>query len=379
MQLVICEKPSVGATLAKALGANERKAGYFEGANLIVSWCIGHLVELANADVYDERYKKWNIADLPIIPQEWQFIVSADKNEQFEVLRGLMNDNRVSEVVNACDAGREGELIFRLVYNKIGCTKPVKRLWLSSMEEKAITAAFADLKDGKDYENLYRSALCRSKADWIVGINSTRLFSKMYNKKLNVGRVLTPTLAILLDREQAIADFKKEKYFTVHLKADGLDAVSEKITDADEAKRIAEECSGKPVAVKSVKTERKTVNPPKLYDLTTLQREANRLYGFTAQQTLDYTQSLYEMKLCTYPRTDSQYLTEDMEITALGTAAAVIDKLGFLNGTSVTGDVRRVLNNSKVSDHTALIPTGEITGKPLDEIPDGEKKILLLI
>ncbi|MBR5090062.1 MAG: hypothetical protein IK093_11610 [Ruminiclostridium sp.] len=379
MQLVICEKPSVGATLAKALGANERKTGYFEGDSLIVSWCIGHLVELANADVYNERYKKWNIEDLPIIPQEWQFVISADKNEQFVVLRSLMNDSRVTEVANACDAGREGELIFRLVYNKIGCTKPIKRLWLSSMEEKAIKKAFTELKDGKEYESLYRSALCRAKADWIVGINSTRLFSKMYNKKLSVGRVQTPTLAILLDREKAIADFKKEKYFTVHLKADGLDAVSEKITDADEAKRIAEECSGKLAAVKSVKTERKTVNPPKLYDLTTLQREANRLYGFTAQQTLDYTQSLYEMKLCTYPRTDSQYLTEDMEITALGTAAAVIDKLGFLNGTSVTGDVRRVLNNSKVSDHTALIPTGEITGKPLDEIPDGEKKILLLI
>ena len=233
MQLVICEKPSVGATLAKALGANERKTGYFEGDNLIVSWCIGHLVELANADVYNERYKKWNIEDLPIIPQEWQFIVSADKNEQFEVLRSLMSDSRITEVVNACDAGREGELIFRLVYNKIGCIKPVKRLWLSSMEEKAIKKAFIELKDGKDYESLYRSALCRAKADWIVGINSTRLFSKMYNKKLSVGRVQTPTLAILLDREKAIADFKKEKYFTVHLKSDGLDAVSEKFTDED--------------------------------------------------------------------------------------------------------------------------------------------------
>ena len=379
MQLVVCEKPSVGATLAKALGAAERKNGYIEGDNIIISWCIGHLVELADADVYDEHYKKWSIEDLPIIPQKWQYIVSAGKNEQFEVLRGLMNDERITDVVNACDAGREGELIFRLVYNKVGCAKPMKRLWLSSMEEKAITAAFADLKDGRDYENLYRSALCRAKADWIVGINATRLFSKMYNKKLNVGRVQTPTLAILLDREKSIADFKKEKYYTVRLKADGLDAVSEKITDESEAKRIAVECSGKSATVKSVKTERKTVNPPKLYDLTTLQREANRLYGFTAHQTLDYVQSLYEMKLCTYPRTDSQYLTEDMESTAIGTASAVTKKLGFLSDIAIMGDVRRVLNNSKVSDHTALIPTADFYYCSPDNIPDGEKKILFLI
>ena len=258
MKLVIAEKPSVANTIAKALGASDHKNGYIEGDDIIVSWCIGHLVELASADVYEERYKKWDIADLPIIPQEWQYIVSADKNE---VLRGLMNDSRITEVVNACDAGREGELIFRLVYNKIGCTKPIKRLWLSSMEEKAIIAGFSDLKDGKDYENLYRSALCRSKADWIVGINSTRLFSKMYNKKLNVGRVQTPTLAILLDREQAIADFKKEKYYTVKLKADGLDAVSEKITDESEAKRIAGDCGGKPAVVKSVKREKDGQSP----------------------------------------------------------------------------------------------------------------------
>ncbi len=379
MQLVVCEKPSVAATLAKALGVTERKDGYIEGDNVIVSWCIGHLVELANADAYDERYKKWNIDDLPIIPQEWQFIVSAGKNEQFKVLWGLMNDARITEVVNACDAGREGELIFRLVYNKVGCTKPIKRLWLSSMEEKAITAAFSDLKDGREYENLYRSALCRAKADWIVGINATRLFSKLYNKKLNVGRVQTPTLAILLDREKSIADFKKEKYFTVKLKADGLDAVSEKITDEGEAKRIAGECAGKTATVKSVKTERKTVNPPKLYDLTTLQREANRLYGYTAQQTLDYVQSLYEMKLCTYPRTDSQYLTEDMESTAIGTASAVTKKLDFLSDIAIMGDVRRVLNNSKVSDHTALIPTADFYYCSPDNIPDGEKKILFLI
>ena len=373
MQLVVCEKPSVAATLAKALGATDHKNGYIECDNIIVSWCIGHLVELASADCYDERYKKWSVEDLPIIPQKWQYIVSAGKNEQFEVLRGLMNDSRVTEVVNACDAGREGELIFRLVYNKIGCTKPVKRLWLSSMEEKAIIAAFADLRDGRDYDNLYRSALCRSKADWIVGINSTRLFSKMYNKKLNVGRVQTPTLAILLDRENAIAGFQKEKYYTVKLKADGLDAVSEKVTDEGEAKRIAGECSGKSAVVKSVKTERKTVNPPKLYDLTTLQRDANRLYGYTAQQTLDYTQSLYEMKLCTYPRTDSSFLTDDMGDTAGKTAGTVMRSLPLFAG------IEFVPDSSKVSDHTAIIPTLSLAGTNLDEVPNGEKNILFLI
>ena len=379
MQLVVCEKPSVAATLAKALGATDHKNGYIECDNIIVSWCIGHLVELASADCYDERYKKWSVEDLPIIPQKWQYIVSAGKNEQFEVLRGLMNDSRVTEVVNACDAGREGELIFRLVYNKIGCTKPVKRLWLSSMEEKAIIAAFADLRDGRDYDNLYRSALCRSKADWIVGINSTRLFSKMYNKKLNVGRVQTPTLAILLDRENAIAGFQKEKYYTVKLKADGLDAVSEKVTDEGEAKRIAGECSGKSAVVKSVKTERKTVNPPKLYDLTTLQRDANRLYGYTAQQTLDYTQSLYEMKLCTYPRTDSSFLTDDMGDTAGKTAGTVMRSLPLFAGIEFVPDTSKVLNSSKVSDHTAIIPTLSLAGTNLDEVPNGEKNILFLI
>ena len=379
MQLVVCEKPSVAATLAKALGVTERKNGYIEGDNIIVSWCIGHLVELANADAYDERYKKWNTDDLPIIPQEWQFIVSAGKNEQFKVLRSLMNDSRVTEVVNACDAGREGELIFRLVYNKVGCTKPIKRLWLSSMEEKAIKAAFSDLKDGRDYDNLYRSALCRAKADWIVGINATRLFSKMYNKKLNVGRVQTPTLAILLDREKSIADFKKEKYFTVKLKADGLDAVSENITDEGEAKRIAEACSGKSAVVKSVKNERKTVNPPKLYDLTTLQREANRLYGYTAQQTLDYVQSLYEMKLCTYPRTDSRFLTDDMGDTAGKTAETVMRTLPLFEGIGFVPDMSKVLNSSKVSDHTAIIPTLSLANTNLDEVPNGEKNILFLI
>ena len=324
MQLVIAEKPSVGVALAKALGVTDKKDGYIEGNGYIVSWCVGHLVSLANADMYDEKFKKWDTADLPIIPDEWQFIIAEDKNKQFGIIRQLMEDNRVTEVVNACDAGREGELIFRLVYNKALCNKLIKRLWISSMEEKAIRDGFDNLRDGKEYENLYQSALCRAKADWIVGINATRLFSKLYNRTLNVGRVQTPTLAMLYERENSISSFQKEKYFNVHLKSVGLDAVHEKVKEQGEAENIRRDCDGKEAIVKSVKTERKTVNPPHLYDLITFQREANRLYGFTAQQTLDYTQSLYEMKLVTYPRTDSRYITEDMSDTARNIALLAV-------------------------------------------------------
>jgi len=379
MQLVIAEKPSVGMALAKALGVSGKNDGFIEGENVIVSWCVGHLVGLANADMYDEKFKKWNIADLPIVPESWQFIVAEDKNKQFGVLRQLMEDSRVTEVVNACDAGREGELIFRLVYDKIGCTKPIKRLWISSMEETAIREGFTNLKDGKDYENLYQSALCRAKADWIVGINATRLFSKLYNRKLNVGRVQTPTLAMLYERENGIGNFKKEKYFNVHLKSVGIDAVLEKVKEQEEAENIRKECDGKEAIVKSVKTERKTVNPPHLYDLTTLQREANRLYGFTAQQTLDYTQSLYEMKLVTYPRTDSQYITDDMNDTARNIAESVGKKFAHFEGLVLAPDTKRVINNKKVSDHHGIIPTAELANTNISSVPDGEKKILYLI
>ena len=379
MKLVIAEKPSVGMALAKALGVAVKKNGYVEGGDYIISWCVGHLVGLANADSYDEKYRKWKISDLPIIPENWIFDIAPDKNEQFGVLRKLMNDSRVTEVVNACDAGREGELIFRLVYNKSGCRKPIKRLWISSMEEKAIIDGFAALKDGADYENLYNSALCRAKADWIVGINATRLFSVLYNRTLNVGRVQTPTLAMICERENGITNFRKEKYFNVHLKADGLDAVIEKITDHDEADRIRRECDGKPTNVNSVRSEQKTVNPPKLYDLTTLQREANRLYGFTAQQTLDYTQSLYEMKLCTYPRTDSCYLTEDMKDTAESIADMVLHRFPHFKNITLKTDTSRILNSKKVTDHTAIIPTAEIENTDLSSVPEGEYKILCLI
>ena len=379
MLLVVAEKPSVGMALAKALGVTDKKDGYIEGNGYIVSWCVGHLVSLANADMYDEKFKKWDIADLPIIPDEWQFIIAEDKNKQFGILRQLMGDNRVTEVVNACDAGREGELIFRLVYNKALCNKPIKRLWISSMEEKAIRDGFSNLRDGKDYENLYQSALCRAKADWIVGINATRLFSKLYNRTLNVGRVQTPTLAMLYERENSISNFQKEKYFNVHLKSVGLDAVHEKVKEQGEAENIRRDCDGKEAIVKSVKTERKTVNPPHLYDLTTLQREANRLYGFTAQQTLDYTQSLYEMKLVTYPRTDSQYITDDMDGTARSIAESVAGKLPHFSGIVIAPETKRVINNKKVSDHHAIIPTAEVSSTDLSSVPDGERKILYLI
>lgn len=279
MQLVISEKPSVAMALAKALGVTEKKKGWIEGNGYIISWCVGHLVGLANADAYNERYKKWNLDDLPIIPETWKFVVSKDKNEQFSILKELMNDSRVTETVNACDAGREGELIFRLVYDKAGCRKPFKRLWISSMEEKSIREGFASLKEGGEYENLYQSALCRAQADWIVGINATRLFSRLYNRTLNVGRVQTPTLAIIFDRENSIRNFRKEKYFNVHLKSGDVDAVLEKVKTAEETEKIRSICSGQTAEVTEIKTERKTVNPPKLYDLTTLQREANRLYS----------------------------------------------------------------------------------------------------
>lgn len=379
MKLVIAEKPSVGMALAKALGVTDKKNGYVEGDDYIVSWCVGHLVGLANADRYDEKYRKWNIDDLPIIPENWIFDIAPDKNEQFGVLRKIMNDSRITEVVNACDAGREGELIFSLVYNKSGCRKPIKRLWISSMEEKAILDGFADLKDGRNYEDLYNSALCRAKADWIVGINATRLFSRLYNRTLNVGRVQTPTLAMICERENGITNFRKEKYFNVHLKADGLDAVKERVTDHDEAETIRRGCNGKQAHVDTVKTEQKTVNPPKLYDLTTLQREANRLYGFTAQQTLDYTQSLYEMKLCTYPRTDSCYLTEDMEGTAETIAYMVLLKFPHFTNIEMKLNAGKVLNSKKVTDHTAIIPTIEVESADLSSVPEGEYKILCLI
>ena len=377
--LVIAEKPSVAQSIAKVLGATSRRGGYLEGNNYIVSWCVGHLVELADASSYDERYAKWRYEDLPIVPEEWLYEVPKDKAQQFKVLRDLMKDKRVTELVCATDAGREGELIFRLVYNMAGCTKPFKRLWISSLEDSAIREGFAHLRDSSEFDRLYEAALCRSKADWIVGINDTRLFTTLYHKKLVVGRVQTPTLAMLAERDGKISTFKKEKYFNVHVNGGNLTADMEKVKTEDEAKTIAAACDKKQAVVSSVKRETKTVNPPKLYDLTTLQREANRYYGFTAQQTLDLVQSLYEKKLLTYPRTDSQFITDDMESTVRQVIGIVCRKVSVFDGLSYDPDIRRITNNAKVTDHHAIIPTVQLEKQDISALPESEQKILRLV
>ena len=379
MILVIAEKPSVGAAIGKVLGASSRKDGYLEGNNYIVSWCVGHLVGLADASSYDERFAKWRYSDLPIVPEEWLFEVPKDKQKQFKVLCDLMRDKRVTELVCATDAGREGELIFRLVYKKAGCTKPFKRLWISSLEDSAIREGFAHLRDSGEYDRLYEAALARSKADWIVGINGTRLFSTLYHKKLVVGRVQTPTLAMLVEREGKISTFHKEKYFNVHISKDNLTADLEKVKTEEEAKAIAAACDKKQAVVSFLKKETKTVNPPRLYDLTTLQREANRYYGFTAQQTLDLVQSLYEKKLLTYPRTDSQFITEDMESTARQAIGIVSRKLPLFEGITHEPDIGRITNNAKVTDHHAIIPTVQLEKQDLGELPESEQKIIRLV
>ena len=379
MILVIAEKPSVAQSIAKVLGATSRKDGYMEGGNYIVSWCFGHLVELADASSYDERYAKWRYDDLPIVPESWMFEVTKDKAQQFKVLSALMKDKRVTELVCATDAGREGELIFRLVYDKAGCTKPFKRLWISSLEDSAIREGFNHLRDSKEYDRLYEAALSRSKADWIVGINGTRLFTTLYHKKLVVGRVQTPTLAMLVERDGKISTFQKEKYFNVHVGKGDLTADLEKVKTEEEAKRIAAACEKKQAVVSSLKRETKTVNPPKLYDLTTLQREANRYYGFTAQQTLDLVQTLYEKKLLTYPRTDSQFITDDMEDTARQVISIVCRQLPLFSGVSVTPDIARVTDNSKVTDHHAILPTVQLEKQDVSVLPQSEQKILNLV
>ena len=379
MILVVAEKPSVAQSIAKVLGATSRKDGYLEGNNYIVSWCVGHLVGLADASSYDERYAKWRYDDLPIVPGEWLFEVPKDKAQQFKVLRDLMKDKRVTELVCATDAGREGELIFRLVYNKAGCTKPFKRLWISSLEDAAIREGFTHLRDSRDYDKLYEAALSRSKADWIVGINGTRLFTTLYKKRLVVGRVQTPTLAMLVEREGKITTFHKEKYFNVHVQKDGLTADMEKIKTEDEAKTIAAACDEKQAVVSSLKRETKTVNPPKLYDLTTLQREANRYYSFTAQQTLELVQSLYEKKLLTYPRTDSQFITDDMGGTARQVIGIICRKVSIFDGMSHTPDIKRITNNAKVTDHHAIIPTVQLEKQDISELPEAEQKIIRLV
>lgn len=379
MQLVITEKPSVAQSVAHVIGASERKDGYMEGNGYIVSWCIGHLVELAKPEAYSDIWKKWEYTSLPMIPREWQTEVKGSTAAQYKVLKGLMHDTRVDSVVCATDAGREGELIFRLVYHQAECNKPMKRLWISSMEESAIREGFANLKPGSDYDCLYESALCRQRADWLVGLNGTRLFTVLYGGKvLKVGRVQTPTLAMLVEREEKIRDFKKEQYYMAHILMDGMDAATERIDDKAQAESIAAACENGTAAVVSVTKEKKAIQPPKLYDLTTLQRDANRLFGFTAKQTLEYTQSLYEKKLVTYPRTDSQYLSDDMEDTARGVIGAVYKAILFEEMSGADPDIKRVMDSKKVTDHHAVIPTLEIAKADLTSVPEGEMKILSL-
>ena len=378
-QLVIAEKPSVARSIAAVIGATDRQEGYLQGNGYLVSWCIGHLVSFADAGMYDERFRKWRYEDLPIIPESWRLTVPPDKRERFDTLRTLLRSEEVSEVINACDAGREGELIFRTVYHLAGCTKPMKRLWISSMEDSAIREGFAHLKPGRDYDPLHQSALCRAKADWLIGINATRLFSVLYHKTLTVGRVQTPTLKMLADRDAKITGFQKEKYHIVHIAGGGMEAASDRFPDPAGAESVKTACGGARAVCASIQREKKTEQPPKLYDLTTLQREANRLFGFTAKQTLDYAQTLYEKRLLTYPRTDSRFLSDDMEQTAAGIVAGIVPILPFMEGAAFSPEIRRVLNSAKVSDHHAIIPTAEFVKQGFSGLADSEKKLLSLV
>ena len=381
MYLVIAEKPSVSRAIAEVIGAQEREDGYLRGTDCMVSWCFGHLVEYVSPDVYDEKFSQWRYEDLPIIPKDWKVTVSEDKKDQFYILKRLLNSPEIEYIVNACDAGREGELIFKHVYDLSGSKKPVKRLWISSLEDSAILDGMQHLRSAEEYRHLAEAAVCRSQADWLVGMNATRAYTTKYFKKLTVGRVQTPTLAMLVERAGQISNFQKEKYFNVELDCDGIPAVKPKIFDPDEAEQLRSRCQGSEAIVTAVKETEKKVKAPKLYDLTTLQREANRIYGMTAKQTLDTAQSLYEKKLITYPRTDSQYLTEDMEQTARNVVRQIYEKY------QLTGpfdqpeqpDVKKVMNNSKVTDHHAIIPTMELASSHLDELKSWEEKILFLI
>ena len=376
MKLVITEKPSVAKSISAVLGADKRRDGYFEGENFLISWCFGHLAELASAEVYDEAYAKWSREQLPVIPESWQYSVGRDKKKQLDLLTELMRRSDVTEIINACDAGREGELIFRTVYLLAGCVKPVKRLWISSMEDAAIREGFENLRDGSEYDHLYDAALCRSKADWLVGINATRLFSVLYHRTLNVGRVVSPTLALLVQREAEIKAFQPEPFYSVKLDTGDFTAVSEKMKSKPDAESLKSACAGASAVIRSVEQKEKSEKAPALYDLTTLQRDANRILGFTAQQTLDYLQSLYEKKLCTYPRTDSRFLTDDMESGVPAVAACAAGILGVS-----VGDVfsKQVCDSRKVSDHHAVIPTMAAGEAELSALTAGEREVLKLV
>lgn len=377
MKLVIAEKPSVGKSIAAVLGATAQRSGYMEGNGYIVTWCFGHLVGLANPEVYDAKYGKWRREDLPILPDHWQRTVSRERIDQFDLIKELMNRDDVSGVVNACDAGREGELIFRDVYEEAKCSKPMERLWISSMEDSAIQEGFANLKPGSAYDNLYAAAQCRDQADWLVGINATRLYSVMYHRTLNVGRVMSPTLAMITDRDKAIAEFRPETFYTVLIAAGSIEAESERIAAKDDATNLAARCRHEKAVVQRVEQQDKSEKAPALYDLTTLQRDANRLLGFTAQQTLDYTQALYEKKLCTYPRTDSRYLTDDMARTAAEILPVAAKIAGLTCPTSP--DISKICNSREVSDHHAIIPTRAADTADMQSLPTGELAVLMLI
>ncbi len=378
-KLVIAEKPSVAQSIAKVLGVTEKKDGYLENGDYIISWCIGHLVGLDEPESYGEEYKKWD--KLPIIPESYNYKVKESTKKQYEILKNLINGSNVESLVCATDAGREGELIFRHVYNTLHCRKPFYRLWISSMEDTAIKQGFAELKNGSDYDNLYKSALCRERADWLVGINATRFITTLYgsNKVLSIGRVQTPTLAMIVQRDNEITSFKKEKYYTVVISCPdvGFSAASDKINDLSKAEKIKESC--KTATITSVKKEETKINPPKLYDLTSLQRHANKLFGFTAQQTLESVQRLYDSKLATYPRTDSQYLTEDMEESAKKIIGIIKSKLEFAENIAYEPDIKPVMNNKKVSDHHAIIPTVSIEKADLSKLTDTDKKVFYMI
>ena len=378
-KLVIAEKPSVAQSLAAVIGATVRKDGYLEGNGWRVSWCLGHLAGLADAHAYNPDYTKWRYDDLPILPVDWKVTVDKSKRKQFDVLKQLMNAPDVTEVVNACDAGREGELIFRSVYELAGCQKPIKRLWISSMEDSAIREGFANLRPGMDYDRLGAAALCRAKADWLVGINATRLFSVLYHRTLNIGRVMTPTLALIVQREAEIDSFKPVPFYTVTLELPGFSVTGERMADKAAAQQLKTACQGVAATVKKMERKDKSEKPPALYDLTALQRDANRLLGYTAQQTLDYLQNLYEKKLCTYPRTDSRYLTSDMAASLPELVRLTAEALPFAAGMEISCDASAVINDKKVTDHHAVIPTRNLQGADLTGLPVGEKAVLELV
>lgn len=379
MYLVIGEKPSVAQALAKVLGAGKREDGYLSREDCIISWCLGHLAEYVAPEVYDSKYQKWEFSDLPIYPEEWQLAVAKDKKTQFDVLKKLLNRNDLDYVVNACDAGREGELIFKRVYDLAGSMVPVKRLWISSMEDAAIRDGFAHLKEGSECENLCNASVCRAKADWLIGMNATRAFTTKYYKRLVVGRVQTPTLAMLVERQRRIDGFVKEAFYKVTISSGSLSAVSGNMNEESESDALVAKCQGKPAVVSKMEKTSKKIKPPKLYDLTTLQREANRFFGYTAQETLKELQELYEAKLVTYPRTDSQYITADMEQTALELLAILPEMLTFLPEDAIGRNVSRIINNDKVSDHHALLPTKEALKQDVGKLPIKQQNIFKLI